>query len=247
MDKNAMQPLSAMDRKGKHAPSEEFFPYQDLLKRAKKGLIDPAQVLKDEQDAARREAEKLVNDAKERSAAIERESRDQGFEKGRQEGVDQGRLEFEDKIRHMDTLLGELIQAREQLFQQQREELLQLVKIAVERLVHNTVAIEPRVIDACLREAMQFVVDNAVVRVRINPEDYARIMEGGIGGTSFLQGAVSLQMIEDDQISAGGCILQTDFGEVDVSLESCRQKLFAAIDKTFHAALQKKQEQGAVE
>jgi flagellar assembly protein FliH len=107
----------------------------------------------------------------------------------------------------------------------------------VDRLVNHEVSVNPRVIQACFREAMEFVVENSVVQVHLHSEDFHRIKEASLENPTMIAGKSRVELVDDPNISQGGCLLKTDFGEIDATLESCREKLYEAFDRAFLAAL----------
>ncbi len=51
--------------------------------------------------------------------------------------------------------------------------------------------------------------------MRISPEDYKRFTAEDAGIKDF-----NIKIIEDKMISAGGCVVETDFGDVESLLET---------------------------
>ncbi len=191
----------------------------------------------DAREAARREAEDIVSKAKEQASNIEREAYDKGFSKGEQEGLAAGEKKYAEEIDRTKDLFQALQSQIETVHRQHEQDLLVLIKAMVDRLVNHEVSVNPTVIQACLKKAMEFVVDNSVVKVHLHTDDFNRLKEAGLANPAVFEGKSKVQLIEDPNISLGGCLVSTDFGEIDATLEGCRDKLYEAVDRAFIAAL----------
>ena len=199
--------------------------------------VDQAEVFKKEQEAIRRETEELVAKANAEKERIEQEAYQKGFARGEEEGRVAGQKEFDEKISQALQLISSLTQKRDQVGKQYEEDLLVLVKTMVDRLVSHEVSVNPLVIQACLHKALQYVVEDSTVMVHLHGDDFQRIKEMSLQDPTLLEGTNRVELIEDPAISQGGCRLQTDFGEIDATLENCKEKLFDTVDRAFLAAL----------
>lgn len=201
---------------------------------------DPAQVFKREQEAIRRETEELVVKANADKERIEQEAYEKGLARGEEEGRDAGKKEFDEKISQALQLISSFTQERARVGKQYEEDLLTLIKTMVDRLVYHEVSVNSLVIQACLRKTMEYVVEDSTVMVHLHDDDFQRIKERSLEDPTLLEGTNRVELIEDPLISQGGCRLQTDFGEIDATLENCKEKLFEIVDRAFLAALAEK-------
>ncbi len=155
---------------------------------------------------------------------------------GLAEGRRQGAVETASMMRSYEELLGHIQEQRADLHRQFETDIIILVKAMTEQLANHEVTVNPRVIQACLRHAMGFVVEQSEVRVRLHPEDFQRIKAAGLEEPSLLEGRSQVHLIEDLTVSMGGCFLESSFGEIDATLECRRAQLFTALDEAFRAA-----------
>jgi len=226
-------------RPRRYPKSEEFLSYVELWggkAASKKGGGRP-EPPRDPREAARQEAEAILRQAHAEAARVEEEARERGYAKGEEEGRAAGEQEYRQRIEQLDALLKELQTDREHLLHRYEQEILTLVTAMVERLVHHEVSVNPLVIKACLKEAMNFVVQNSLVRVHLHPDDLQRVKEATLVDPTFFSQAGQVQLVEDPLISQGGCRLSGGFGEVDATLETRRERLLSAVEQAFLAAL----------
>jgi flagellar assembly protein FliH len=168
---------------------------------------------------------------------IKQKAYEEGFAAGTEAGRTAGQEQYHKQIKKLEAVLAAVhneIGARNERYEQQ---ILLLIKSMVDRLVHHEVSVNPEVMRACLRETLQFVMENAQIKVHLHAVDVKRLQEAAAEDPSLLAGKNRLQLVEDPGISAGGCILQTDFGEIDATVENCREKLYEAIDRIFAGIL----------
>jgi flagellar assembly protein FliH len=107
----------------------------------------------------------------------------------------------------------------------------------VDKLVDHEVSVNPLVISACLKKALTYVVENSSVKVHLNDTDFSKIKEASLENPDILQGFSQLELIEDQSVTVGGCLLETEFGEIDATIENRKEKLFEAIGRFFSQSL----------
>jgi len=189
--------------------------------------------LEAQKEKLRKEAEDIVKNAELRAAQIEKEAYDKGFAAGQQEGNELVAAKGVEAA----ALLESIQEERKSLYGKYEADIVELLKAMVEKIVNHEVSVNPRVIPACLRMALSHVIENSVVKVHINSEDFSRIRELGLVNQELLEGFKQLELIEDQAISRGGCLLETEFGEIDATIETTKGKLFEAIDRFFLESL----------
>lgn len=216
--------------------SQDFLPLKEFwqLKARREG--NPA-FSRDPREVALEEAAKIVAEAREEAARLKKEAYEKGFSDGEKEGKAAGQQQYENLLGRFDGALQTLHDQRREVLNKYEEEVLSLIKAMVERLVNHEVSVNPRVIKACFLKAMEFVVENSGVQVHLHTEDFNRIKEASLENPALLSGKGRVQLVDDPNISQGGCLLKTDFGEIDSTLEKCREKLYEAVDRAFLAAL----------
>lgn len=219
--------------------TQEFLSFEDFWQQqaADAPAEKKVQRKKSLQEVAREHAEALVASARTEAAKVMQDAHDQGFAQGKAEGLAKGKGEYQDRIAQLSSILTALNGQRSEVLHQHEEDLLQLIKTMVDRLVNHEVSVNPLVIKASLQKAMAFVVENSMVQVHIHGDDFNRVKKLSLEDPSLLEGKNRVQLVEDPNISAGGCLLKTDFGEIDATLEQSREKLFEVVDQAFMAAL----------
>jgi len=217
-----------------------FISYESLLQMALSGeeQYESLDELTKKRNAIRKETEQLIKQAELEKDRIEKEAFQKGFDDGLKEGQEKGLQEFEKKIDQAAGLVAELGDERARIRSLYEQDLLTLTKILVERLVHHEISINPLVIQASLQKALTYVVENSRVKVHLHRHDFEHLRQAALKNPSLLSENNQVELVEDNAITQGGCLLETDFGEIDVTFESCRDTLFASVDQAVKQALQ---------
>jgi flagellar assembly protein FliH len=216
-----------------------FVSYESLLYTATTGeeRYESLDELTQKRNAVLQETEQILKNADADKKHIEEEAFQKGFDAGKQQGQETGLKEFDGKIYQAASLVSELEKERIRIRETYEHDILTLAKVMVERLVHHEMTINPLVIQASLKKALDYVVENSQVKVHLHHEDFELVKQATLKDPSLLPGNTRVQLIEDPAISQGGCLLETDFGEIDATFENGRDLLFAAVDKAVASTL----------
>lgn len=198
---------------------------------------DLVEVARQELEQAKVEAQRLVEEAKGRVEQLEKEAYDKGFQEGEAAGRKVGEEALAEKINQASKTIEAVKVERKRICSLYEKDILALVNAMVEHLVNHEVSVNHRVIEKCLHKALGFVVDNSQVVAHLHPEDFLRIKDAVVEDPLFLDNAERVELMEDPAISQGGCLLETTFGEIDATLENCKEKLLGAVEQSFLVAL----------
>ena len=172
-------------------------------------------VLKASEAAVLLEANAVLDAARERVADMERkagEAYERRREEGYRDGVEEGRLEHAEKV--METVLSsvEYIEGIEAT-------LVNVVAVAVRKVI-GEIDENERIV-RIVRNALVTVRNQQHVTIRVAPADEKAVREGLAsmlasvpGGASFLDG------VPDARLERGACLLESELGVVDASLET---------------------------
>ncbi len=173
-------------------------------------------------DEARRQAEQILAEARRDADALREEARRTGEAAGREAARETLGREVE---RRMETVLPAL----EELLRQMRESsdawrrsreqgLIRLARKIAERVVRERLERDPQITLQWAREALELVANSRHMQIRLHPRDHAVLGEhiAQLAGRLRLPG--KLEVMADATIEAGGCVVQTEHGELDQQL-----------------------------
>ena len=229
------------NRKVQTAPSmdtEEFLSFEDFW-QVKPGSAEAKRLEKHKspREIAMEEAAEILRQAGDQAETLRQEAYAEGFAKGEAEGKAAGLAQYEQQREELAALLRALEGEREAVLRQHEESMLALITAMVDRLVSHEISVNPLVIQACLKNAMEFVVENSTVQIHLHGDDFARLKKASLEDSRLIEGKNRIQLVEDPNIAVGGCFLKTDFGEIDATLENSKTRLYGAVEQAFFAAM----------
>jgi flagellar assembly protein FliH len=163
---------------------------------------------------AHEEAAKIIADAEEYAASVRQESMDRAAI--RQESlldtdhsVGELRAQFAISLEKLSNLTTELTQRAER-------DLVDLALQIARKIVRREVTIDREVALTLVKVSLEKMHQRSVAEIRLNPEDLAYVE----ANRDKLEFRGSLEFIEDNSISIGGCLIHTDTGDIDARIES---------------------------
>jgi flagellar assembly protein FliH len=193
-----------------------------------KRKTDEAQVLKQQ---AEEEAERITADAKTKAAEIENEvrqtldaerkdSRDKGSEEGREKGYGEGKAEVQRLIERTQVVLERAQDKRGEILAETEQEIVDLVLLIARKVIKVISENQRDVIIANVIQALRKVKSKGNVIIRVNMSDMQLATEHKQEFIKLMENANSIQVVEDSSVDKGGCIIETDFGEIDARISS---------------------------
>ncbi|MCD6186027.1 MAG: hypothetical protein J7K84_09635 [Deltaproteobacteria bacterium] len=144
----------------------------------------------------------------------------EGFEKGKE-----SEKESEKKI--LISIVDELREAFVELEEFKKSVCLNAEKAAVklslciaEKILHAEIEKNDDSIIKIIKESFKKIMDNETTKIKINPYDLSYIQNAESLEIDNILAKSSVNFEADAEISRGGCVLETDSGEIDARIES---------------------------
>lgn len=176
-------------------------PSVDRTAPAAPGSADPAAV-----DG--RSAEKI--------AALEREAFVKGYAQGERSGAEAAARQGEAMLRRLSETIEEVAALRTDLLHRSERDIVRVALIIAERVLHREVSLDRELILAMAHIAIDRLGNRASATIRLHPADHAALM--AVPRAQPFAGAV--EIVADAAVSRGGCLVQSDFGLVDLGVEA---------------------------
>jgi flagellar biosynthesis/type III secretory pathway protein FliH len=158
--------------------------------------------------AAARSADR---DLDERAATVERDAFAKGYAEGERAGLEAARTRSDAMLRRLGATIDELIALRGEIVRKSERQAVQLVLAIAERLVHREITLDRSILLGMARAALDRLGEHGTATVRLNPADLTAI------GDSVDLAGTGVRVVADAVVSRGGCLVQSDFGFMDVS------------------------------
>jgi len=185
-----------------------------LSSRIPKALSDASEQAKETISKARDEAEEIVRAARLEQEDLITESRQQGYA----DGLD----------RWNDTLV-EAWNTRSRYLAANETVVVQLAMAVARKIVGETANIDPTAVLQSAREAIRSVRGEQKLRLRVRPEDESIVLQQTIELKRSNSEIGEIQVVADESIALGGCIVESPLGTIDAQFSTQLQSLERAI------------------
>lgn len=166
--------------------------------------------------AAHERAEHLVREATLEAASIRHEAYAEGREEGARDGVALARAELTEQMALLQHALQESKSIRDRLLWAAEQEIIELVLQATRAVVGEQARLDPAVTVETVERALDRAGSQNVVALRVHPER-RELIDAHL--TELHGTPAPFEVRADDSISIGGCVIDTQSGQVDARLD----------------------------
>jgi flagellar assembly protein FliH len=206
----------------------------------KESLLLDRSSFEQERDHRLSEVEKLKQQAKDEGyKAGYQEGESKGLSEGQAKGTSLGKQEFDivkgeyvQKTKDLFSKIIELNDYKSQIFEKTEPSLIALVESIVKKVVSEELRVNPELILNVIRNALQKLTEFYKIEIKVSPSDAEFIRDNKDTLVSEF-GVQSLEVTSSDSISSGGCVIETDYGLIDASLETKLLCIMEVLNATF--------------
>lgn len=161
---------------------------------------------------------------------------EKAYLQGKEEGLQQAGEHFDLSLEMLGRGIEEVSRLRETLLQNSTHDMLRLVMSISRQVVHSQISINREVILATISKALNAAVRSDSYHIRVNQEDLDLVTEKKPLFLASINGLKNIAFEADPLIERGGCMVESELGEVDATIESqlgeIRRTLLSALEKS---------------
>ncbi len=180
-------------------------------------------------DQVRAEAMKIVQKAKQEAVTI----RSQAEEAGRKAAHEAVEKILDEKVaQQMRTLtpalqaaVGQIVDSQADWQHHWERAVIDLACVIATRIVRREISIQPEISLSWIRESLELASGAAEITLHLSPSDLSTLRNQVQRLTEMLSPAAPARIVSDEAITAGGCRVETEFGTVDMQLETQLKRL----------------------
>ncbi len=188
---------------------------------------------------AEQKAQTIIQQAQIEGEQIKLQAREQGIQEGILEGQNQGYQdgyhhalnEFREKIISVDRLIGNIINAKSEIYHSGEDELLEFVMLIAEKLAHTQITFDNTAIKKIIIDAASELREKETIKVLIHPELAHKIYSISDDIKDTIYGLKNLKILEDRTVSPDGVIIESPESRVDARLATQVETLMEALTK----------------
>lgn len=183
---------------------------------------------------AKAQADQLIAEADGRGHA---QGLERGEQEGRQAGIELGRKEavaqFAQQLRQITQAWTEALERwngdRAAMLHEAQADVIRFADAVARRVVHRMVQADPTIIQDQLRHALELVSRPSRLRITMHPDDRALAEEVLPGLMAAIGGGAEAILQVDASLTRGGCVLATDHGRIDASIDRQLDRIAEAL------------------
>lgn len=200
--------------------------------RIKKATDESKQKLQEAELRAREivsEAEikskEMLIEVEQKVSDIETQARDRGYDAGRNKGYDEGKEEVTRLVNSLNKIISATIERRNEIIRNVEKQLVMIVVLIARKVVKTISEHQKGVVMHNIREALLKVRGRTDVVIRVNIEDLELTTEHKDEFMKMVEDIRNVTILEDSTVDRGGCIIETDFGNIDARISSQFQEI----------------------
>lgn len=181
---------------------------------------------------AEQAAQELVAQANARAQSIEEAAHKKGYAAGYAQGMEEGRGEAEravwqqndsDRAAYRDdvqTFIAHIESERSRAWNEMEPQIIQMVFELAKHVIKQEIEVSRDVSLAVVQNALRRVADGGSLRIRVHADDLQTVRGNREDLLTLVDNIRHVEIIEDRRVGPGGCIVETDAGNIDARLET---------------------------
>jgi flagellar assembly protein FliH len=169
---------------------------------------------------ARQKAAELEADIKQRVTQTEREAYERGYAEGHETGYDEGKAEVQRLVESLHSIISRAIEKRNEIIEEAETQIINLVLLIVKKVIKVISENQKNVVINNVVQALRKLKSRGDVVIRVNLADLELTSEHVKDFMKMVENVKSVTVLEDSSVDRGGCIIETDFGQIDARISS---------------------------
>lgn len=174
-----------------------------------------------------------TEDRIDKTKALEEQAFLEGFTEGEKAGIALEKKRTDSVLNNFNQALVELEKIKKEVYAKAEQETVKLALAVARKVVCHEVNTNKEVILSIVKEALKKVVDAEKIRIRINRSDLEFLKKKETHFSTFDERR-TITFEEDESIHTGGCVIETNFGEIDARVE----KQLQVVEEVFKSQMQ---------
>ncbi len=202
------------------AEEEAFRQIREKTEQANQTKKDAEEEAERTAAAAQQEHNRTIADAQEEARKIVEEARKRGYEEGREEGIEAGKEELRRVIERFHVILSKAIERRNEIIAESEGQVISLVLSIAKKVIKVISENQKNVVINNIVQSLKRLQQKSDVIVRVNLADIEIATRHKADILKTAERVENITIAEDSTVDPGGCIIETDFGEIDARISS---------------------------
>lgn len=178
---------------------------------------------------AEAKAASIVDGAQARADETKTASYNEGFAKGREDGYENGKAEVQRLIVRTQVILERIQDKRADILAEAEQQIIDMVLLVARKVIKTISETQRNVVVENIKEALGKVKTRGNLTIKVNLQDLELSTSHLQDFIKLVEGGGNIQILEDSSVDMGGCVVETDFGEIDARIANQFLELEARI------------------
>ena len=213
----AQEEAEAIKKEAERVAFDEVKRKNNQAQRIRQEAEDEAKRLLEE---ARQQASTLEGEIRGRVEKIGEEARAKGAGEGREQGYQEGKAEVQRLIDNLQRIISAAIERRNLIIEESETQVINLVLLIAKKVIKVISENQKNVVINNVVQALRKLKSRGEVVIRVNLADLELTSAHIADFMKMVENVKSITVLEDSSVDRGGCILETDFGQIDARISS---------------------------
>ena len=174
---------------------------------------------------AQDEADRMRQEAENEVSKIRDDAYNEGYNAGHEAGFNSGKPEVERLVEQLHHIIDRTLEKRGEIIEESETQLINLVLMITKKVVKVISENQKNVVINNVIQALRKLKSRGEVLIKVNLEDVELTTEHVKDFMRMVDNVQSVTVVEDSTVDKGGCIIETDFGEIDARISSQLQEI----------------------
>jgi len=146
------------------------------------------------------------------------------YQKGLTDGIHTGRLQIlgdiQTELKILRSVIEGIEKARAEIYEKIETDVVEMALAIAKKIIYEAAERERGIVVAAAQESIRKASDREMIKIKINPVDHGILNQKKSELLHCFDGIRSILFEEDDSIQPGGCLIETNQGDIDARLES---------------------------
>ena len=169
---------------------------------------------------ARTKADSLQTETMESVSLVERDAYEKGYREGHEKGYASGNDEVKRLVERLHLVVSKAIDKRAEIIEGSETQVINLVLLIAKKVIKVISENQKNVVINNVIQALRKLKSRGDVVIRVNFSDL-ELTSGHVDDfMKVVENVKSITVLEDSAVDFGGCIIETDFGQIDARISS---------------------------
>lgn len=236
----------ALDEELDNKRKESEVEYKRIINSAEKDALDGIGNAKKKQEEiianANAQSKKIIDEAKiegkksiliaeKQKASIEKKGYDKGYGEGFEKAFAEGKEELKSMLSRLEKIMAETINKRNEIIENSEKQLINITASIARKVIKGITERDQSVVLRNVSEALKKIKGKGQITIRVNLADLPIATNHKKDFYQMLDNIENVSILDDPGVDKGGCVIETDFGDVDARIETQLDEIETAIKK----------------